>query len=61
MTTTHCSHHWIIETPDGPVSMVRCRLCGEAREFSNSVEIGAGNWKLQPRQYPGQQSEVEGP
>ncbi len=42
MTTTHCPHHWIIETPEGPVSMGRCRLCGEEREFNNSVETWGG-------------------
>ncbi len=35
---TTCPYHWIIETSEGPVSMGRCRLCGEEREFSNSVE-----------------------
>jgi hypothetical protein len=37
-----CAHHWIIETPDGPVSTGRCRLCGEEREFSNSVDTYGG-------------------
>ncbi len=39
MTTTQCAHHWIIETPDGPVSKGVCRLCGEEREFTNSTEF----------------------
>ena len=42
MTTTHCSHHWIIETPKGPVSKGRCKLCGEEKEFSNSAETRGG-------------------
>ncbi len=37
-----CPHHWIIETPDGPVSTGRCRLCGEEREFRNSIETWVG-------------------
>ena len=37
-----CPHHWIIETPDGPASTGRCRMCGEEREFSNSVETWGG-------------------
>ncbi len=40
-----CPHHWIIETPEGPVSQGRCRLCGEVKEFSNSVETWGG-WSL---------------
>ena len=37
-----CPHHWVIEKANGPVSKGRCRLCGEEREFSNSVETGGG-------------------
>ena len=33
-----CTHHWLIETPTGPVSRGRCKLCGEERDFSNSIE-----------------------
>ncbi len=50
MTTTHCAHHWIIDTPEGPVSKGRCRLCGEEREFSNSVDTLYGGWNPQNRQ-----------
>ena len=54
MTTIHCSHHWIIETPKGPVSNGRCKLCGEEKEFSNSVET-RGGWtpSTQTTQTPG--------
>ena len=31
MTTAQCAHHWIIETPDGPISKGQCQLCGEER------------------------------
>ncbi len=49
MTTTHCSHHWKIKAPDGPVSKGRCRLCGEEREFSNTSET-KGGWTRQTRE-----------
>lgn len=58
--TTHCPHHWIIETPNGPVSKGRCRLCGAEREFSNSTDFSAASWTSHPQQYPKTlQSEAE--
>ena len=33
-----CPHHWLIETPVGPVSKGLCRLCGQRKEFKNYVE-----------------------
>ena len=33
-----CAHHWVIDTPAGPVSHGRCKLCGEDREFRNSPD-----------------------
>ena len=33
-----CTHHWVIETPSGPVSRGRCKLCNEDREFKNSLD-----------------------
>ncbi len=30
-----CSHHWIIETPKGPISRGVCKYCGAAKEFQN--------------------------
>ena len=32
-----CAHHDIIETPHGPVSKARCKLCGEEREYDTSL------------------------
>jgi hypothetical protein len=32
-----CPHHWICDTPNGPVSKSRCRLCGEEKEFQNHL------------------------
>jgi hypothetical protein len=34
-----CSHHWVIESPNGPTSVGECRACGEVREFKNSIQI----------------------
>ena len=33
-----CRHHWVIASPDGPVSKGVCRLCGAEREFKNYLE-----------------------
>ena len=60
MTTTQCPHHWIIETPDGPVSNGRCKLCGEEKEFNNSMGITENSWTTRPQGYlKVPQSEVE--
>jgi len=32
-----CVHHWMIESPNGPVSKGKCEKCGEERMFLNSV------------------------
>jgi hypothetical protein len=34
-----CAHHWLIESPNGPTSRGTCKVCGELREFKNSVQI----------------------
>ena len=47
MTTTHCSHQWIIKTR-GPVSIDTCRLCGLEKEFSNSGEDRVNRALLSP-------------
>ena len=36
-----CMHHWMIESPNGPVSMGTCKICGETAEFKNSIQ-GSG-------------------
>ena len=33
-----CRHHWIIESPTGPLSKGICRLCGGVKEFKNYIE-----------------------
>lgn len=32
-----CSHHWVIDTPNGPTSVGTCKICGEKQEFVNSL------------------------
>ena len=32
-----CCHHWVIETPNGPVSRGECKYCHEERAFRNSM------------------------
>ena len=34
-----CSHHWVIESPNGPTSTGECKICGKVREFKNSIQI----------------------
>ena len=35
--TVH-NHHWLLESPNGPLSIGTCSSCGETREFRNSSE-----------------------
>ena len=37
-TITDCIHHWVIESPNGPVSQGVCKLCGLGSEFRNSIQ-----------------------
>jgi hypothetical protein len=32
-----CPHHWVIESPSGPVSVGVCKWCGARMEFSNYI------------------------
>ncbi len=32
-----CVHRWIIDMPNGPSSIGRCRACGAQRPFGNSI------------------------
>jgi hypothetical protein len=36
-----CKHHWVIEPPNGAVSMGKCKSCGEEQEFRNSFEYSS--------------------
>lgn len=33
-----CAHHWIIDSPIGPMSRGICQFCREVREFKNYLE-----------------------
>ena len=33
-----CAHHWVIASPNGEMSLGRCKVCGEEKEFPNSAE-----------------------
>jgi hypothetical protein len=35
-----CAHHWVIATPDGEMSLGKCKVCGTEKEFPNSAEDG---------------------
>ena len=39
--STRHPHHWVIEPPEGPRSLGRCRRCGLERSFANSNEATA--------------------
>ncbi len=30
-----CTHYWVIEPPNGPISKGVCKLCGSQKEFRN--------------------------
>ena len=47
MVDNQCAHHWLIETSQGSMSEGVCRLCGEKREFHNSLE--AFSWVTQAK------------
>ena len=38
LPASRCAHHWVIDTPAGPVSRGQCKRCGEEREFLNSPD-----------------------
>ncbi len=52
MTDNQCAHHWIIETPEGPLSKGKCRLCGEERDFTNSTDFQRSTWLTQTQRDP---------
>ena len=31
-----CTHHWVIESSNGPLSEGVCQLCGDKKDFKNS-------------------------
>jgi len=49
-----CTHHWIIDRPDGHTSRGICKLCNEAREFENSIDKSV--WLSSKRDADGQRT-----
>ena len=47
MRQTMCTHHWVIDSANGPVSRGVCKLCQEVREFGNSIHVS--KWTIQPK------------
>lgn len=45
-TLSDCTHHWVIESPHGPVSAGVCKLCNAEREFRNSLPYNG--WEADP-------------
>ena len=39
-----CTHHWVIESANGPRSTGHCKLCGKSKDFSNSGDIVTTWW-----------------
>jgi hypothetical protein len=35
--TVSCVHFWQIASPNGPLSRGTCKLCGDTKEFRNSL------------------------
>jgi len=46
-----CSHHWMIQPAEGPVSEGICHNCHEVRAFANYLE--RHNWSSDASQSPG--------
>ena len=36
-----CTHHWVIEPPNGSISKGKCKNCNESKEFRNSFEYSS--------------------
>ena len=39
MIDTECIHHWIVESPNGPISEGVCKKCDQIKQFNNSENI----------------------
>jgi len=44
-----CLHHWLLDSPAGPVSKGACRSCGEERDFPNYIEGRFNNARRKPQ------------
>ena len=41
MDKKDCTHHLLIDSPNGPQSQGSCKVCGAEREFMNYLESSA--------------------
>ena len=39
-----CPHRWIIDPPESSVSMGKCSVCGDKKEFQNSLPAEYLQW-----------------
>jgi hypothetical protein len=40
-----CVHHWVLETPNGPLAKGRCKRCRRVSEFPNSTPEDLTHWR----------------
>lgn len=50
MTTIKCVHHWIIESPNGPYSLAKCKKCGEYDAMLNALPENGWSAYASPKQ-----------
>ena len=51
-----CRHYWVIESPEGPVSIGRCKNCGAVKEFQNYAPISTWSDDKSPAIQPSRSS-----
>jgi hypothetical protein len=44
-----CAHYWVIEAPQGPISIGKCKYCGAVSEFKNYVPFPS--WENRASRY----------
>ncbi len=42
------SHFWLVESPNGPTSIGRCRYCGAVKELANSPHAAGFTYMVYP-------------
>jgi hypothetical protein len=52
-----CVHHWSIEPPNGTISIGRCKICGDTREFRNSFEYSSWYGSKSPQDLDSESSD----
>lgn len=45
LTLSDCSHHYVIEIPNGPFSLGECKKCGNQREYRNAHSSDIEGWR----------------